>query len=1159
MNRTTSLISAAVFSGAAVLLTGNLIAQPPDVPPPETAPAAADSDPALMLAKVEEALAAIEADTTIEDTLKDQLRPKYKQAIDTLKEAVEFAKKAAVYGDAVRTAPEDAAKARAELQALPSVEDAARVSAIDDIEELQRDVDTRRDRLKALRDSLSTASSNLTRLNTRPVEISARLPEAEGESSEFERQLARAELAGDDPVRVADRYVLQAARSKLQSERDMLQQEQGSLSVREDLLRAQVDLLTRQEENAEAALNAQETSLHKRREYIAQELVDQATSLARGLPEGDEAAQRLAAEVRSLAKQFQESVRDSIAVSAARKYVTTERNALTKEYENTGRQLALGGRGRAMAQVLFNLENLARTAQTDVNALRLPAFERIRLSAIQTDTRLREQPIKERQSANHPSEKVSNLVSTRRLLLKELESQYGKLTHDLAAFDADRQQHLNKCEEILAFTREQLFWMRTSPPVSLETLSVIPRSLRWAFNREHFSAFWGAVVGMFTHVPLPTITILLGAAALLLMRHRLRAALEQTGVAIRRISTDRYAHTVRAVLYTFLLAIPIPLLIGYAAWVLGHASAGGYKTRSDNGVATVERVAASAGSDTVPAESFGADTETASRHWLNDLVLSLQISTWIALAAAMLAAICHPGGLGTAHFGWDEATLAQFRRGFCQVTVAYIPSLLLTNSHYVFEEAADYFSSIGRISFVLCHLWIVLVLWQMFRGSNGILTILARERPAHLITRMRRLWFPVLLALPMGLILLAWRGYLITAIELSLGLVVTVVLLASGAISYGLTLRWFTMRARKLALAEAIERRRALREAAASEDEQESSAEIVTVDSEDEEELDLETISEQTHALLRLAFGLAAAVLILIFWSGTFPLDEFLQTKEVPLTGGQTLLSVTQALLVVVVTYIAAHNLPGLVELAVLRTRELEAGTRYAISTLCQYAVIAIGLAVLFKVLQVDWAKFTWIAAALSVGLGFGLQEVVANFVCGLILLFEQPIRVGDVVTVENTTGTVTKIRMRATTITNWDRHELVIPNKTLITNTFLNWTLSAAVNRVVIPVGVAYGSDTQKARQILLDLAADHPLILDDPAPMATFEQFADSSLTLYLRAFLPNPDNRLKTITELHSEIDKRFAEAGIEIAFPQRDLHLRSGWSLPGGAAPDGAREA
>jgi potassium efflux system protein len=287
---------------------------------------------------------------------------------------------------------------------------------------------------------------------------------------------------------------------------------------------------------------------------------------------------------------------------------------------------------------------------------------------------------------------------------------------------------------------------------------------------------------------------------------------------------------------------------------------------------------------------------------------------------------------------------------------------------------------------------------------------------------------------------------------------------------------------------------------------------------------------------------------ILTYWSRAFPLIELADTVTIPLMGRLTALQLAVTVLAVVVTLIVVRNLPGLLELVVLRSTTILPGTRHAITTLCRYGVTAVGAALALGVLQVDWAKFGWIAAALSVGLGFGLQEVVANFVCGLILLFERPLRVGDIVTVEGMTGTVTRIQMRATTITNWDRQEFVVPNKTLITNTLLNWTLSTPLNRIVIPVGVVYGSDTERARQILLEAAADHPQILDEPGPMATFEQFADSSLNLVLRAYLPDLESRLKTITELHSEIDRRFRAAGIEIAFPQLDLHLHTDKDTP-----------
>ena len=161
--------------------------------------------------------------------------------------------------------------------------------------------------------------------------------------------------------------------------------------------------------------------------------------------------------------------------------------------------------------------------------------------------------------------------------------------------------------------------------------------------------------------------------------------------------------------------------------------------------------------------------------------------------------------------------------------------------------------------------------------------------------------------------------------------------------------------------------------------------------------------------------------------------------------------------------------------------------------------------------------------------------------------MFERPIRVGDIVTVEGMTGTVSKIQMRSTMVVNWGRQEFVVPNKTLITNTLLNWTLTAPLNRVTISVGVAYGSDTDEAMRIMVEAAREHTQVLDDPEPFATFDQFGESSLNLTLRAYLPDMETRLGTITDLHRAIAKGLAEAGIEIAFPQRDLHLRSGFPV------------
>jgi potassium efflux system protein len=157
-------------------------------------------------------------------------------------------------------------------------------------------------------------------------------------------------------------------------------------------------------------------------------------------------------------------------------------------------------------------------------------------------------------------------------------------------------------------------------------------------------------------------------------------------------------------------------------------------------------------------------------------------------------------------------------------------------------------------------------------------------------------------------------------------------------------------------------------------------------------------------------------------------------------------------------------------------------------------------------------------------------------------LLFERPIRVGDVITLGDVTGTVTNMRIRATTVTNWDRKELIVPNKDLITGRLLNWTLTDTTNRIVITVGISYDADPQRARDLIHAIVSKHPNVLDDPSPRVTFDEFADSTLNLVVRAFLSSMDVRLETVHDLHTSMHKALRETGIEIAFPQRDIHVR-----------------
>lgn len=257
------------------------------------------------------------------------------------------------------------------------------------------------------------------------------------------------------------------------------------------------------------------------------------------------------------------------------------------------------------------------------------------------------------------------------------------------------------------------------------------------------------------------------------------------------------------------------------------------------------------------------------------------------------------------------------------------------------------------------------------------------------------------------------------------------------------------------------------------------------------------------------------------------------------LTLGQLLL----ALLAVYLAYLVSTLLRSTLEGEVFPRRELDPGVGAAITTLLHYVLVTVGFFFAFSLLGFSLTNLTLIVGALGVGVGLGLQDLVKNFFSGLVLLFERPVRVGDVVILGGEWGTIRKIGLRATTITTFDRSELIVPNGELTSERVTNWTLSDEVTRLLLPIGVAYGSDIEAVFRVLREAAQTHPEVLEDPAPVVLFMGFGESSLDFELRVWVGAVDVRLPTFSELHADIDRRFRREGIRIPFPQRDLHLKS----------------
>ena len=260
--------------------------------------------------------------------------------------------------------------------------------------------------------------------------------------------------------------------------------------------------------------------------------------------------------------------------------------------------------------------------------------------------------------------------------------------------------------------------------------------------------------------------------------------------------------------------------------------------------------------------------------------------------------------------------------------------------------------------------------------------------------------------------------------------------------------------------------------------------------------------------------------------------------SQVPIS----LLDLIGALLTVAITLILARNLPGLLEVLILSRLNLAQGSAYATTTLLSYAILGFGIVTTLSTLGVSWDKLQWLVAALSVGIGFGMQEIFANFISGLIILFERPVRIGDLVTIGNVTGTVKRIHIRATHIIDGDRKEVVVPNKTFVTSQLINWTLTDTVTRIVLTFVVNRGADFGQVRELLLQAARDNPRVMRDPEPVVQMTAYATSGLTHELKFYVKELADRGLATDEINRRVDQLFVEHGINTSgTPKMEVFL------------------
>ncbi|MCG5497027.1 MULTISPECIES: mechanosensitive ion channel domain-containing protein [Ectothiorhodospira] len=840
-------------------------------------------------------------------------------------------------------------------------------------------------------------------------------------------------------------------------------------------------------------------------ERSTEELRSLRGDLQRLLNQEPDARTRFADEIQALNARFEQIARTQSRIrelQADRERYTRLEQDLTQTLLNVRERLEVSGLNEALGGLF--LEEQRRLRDLDEVRFTLATIERELSQARLRSISLREQ------ASRLPTRPVISTVDDpaqaemtriqQQTLAAHLQSE-EVLADQLRHADLRARSVVALVDELQQILRETLLWWPSHLPVSLDWAMGTPtavtsladpaswREIRWALRE--------VTIGSPIAMPLTLMVVgLLFAWGRGTPAH-LQALAEKT----RHRFTDHIKLTLQALWWSLVRVIPIPLLLMITALRL----------------------------EWMPEMEFGVEVLAA-------MLFSASI-WWLAGHLVLLFTSAH--GVARAHFGWNELTLQRLRRHltwFLPAQLGLILFLALTFAHPS-ELVFDIFGRLGLLAAVIIT---GLLGWNLLAPPP-------EDTPFPLKERRRRLLRMTLAAVTLTLAGLTLAGYLLTVGELMARIIDTAIVLGVVWLAYSLAARALILSETRLLL-------RRMREQRAKAAAVESSS---TVGAEGgveipERHLSLEDVNQQTRTLLRTTAGAGVILALFWAWSDVLPaltwLDGITLWSRTIVVGDAEILSRVSlqdfllAIFLGIVFTLAARNLPGLVEILLARSTTLDAADRYTTTMLLRYVLAVVAVIIVFSLLGLRWSELQWMVAALTLGLGFGLQEVVANFVSGLIVLLERPIRVGDTITIGEYSGTVARIRTRATTIVDWDNREIVVPNKNFITERLINWTLSDTTTRLVIPVGVSYDSDVDKVREILLEVARENPQVLDEPEPTVFFLKFGDSALTFELRVYVCQLRERLVTISELHTTIIKRFRQEGIEIAYPQMDLHIR-----------------
>ena len=706
-----------------------------------------------------------------------------------------------------------------------------------------------------------------------------------------------------------------------------------------------------------------------------------------------------------------------------------------------------------------------------------------------------------------PAEKtqLTNLLTERRKVGSDLIKSLNNQLNLAISLELTQQQITQISDQIQSKLDQQSFWVKSNNPINLDWFKKLPMSLKAQFDGI------GKKLGFptnFDNLPylLTYVFILFVIGGLIFkFKESIKQRLSVINGEINTLRSDSQWHTPLALFYTALLSLSGTLWFLAACQLLGF-----FFVKN-------------------PQEFWEWSLSMAGYWWFFSFVL----------------AILRPNGILVRHFGFAKESAASLQ----DVTKRIIVSVVLLLNTSIFSNVMDTGLAndvLGEINTIVALLFCIVIIAPRFIRTEKSLSSTTTDKRDRTIFKIVRI---LLQLVPVVLIALIALGYYYTALNLITHIINTYIAWVVWSLVRHTIYRGVTVASRRLAYRRLQEKRQQkqqdLNDGSPSDD--------VVVITEQEEGLALNEVRSQLLRFADLFIWTALFAIFYYVWSDLVTVVSYLRditlwqqtstTEAGVVTETISLFNLIVALIIVVITYILVRNIQGILEILLFSRVKLSQGTPYTITTLLTYILVAVGGAWAFSTLGMSWSKLQWLFAALSVGLGFGMQEIFANFVSGIILLFERPIRVGDTVTINDVTGTVAKIRIRAITMIDPDRKEVIVPNKSFVTGQVTNWALSNTVTRLVVSVGVAYGSDLDLVKRLLLQAAHEQPSVLKDPEPRALFLTFGASTLDHELRVYVGQVSERNDTLDALNRRVNELFAENNIDIAFNQLDIFIKN----------------